>query len=335
MDFKITPFEAGGSYGARFAGRIRLLEREHFLVSRLPGSEPQSLKGSAYLNLAKVSFSTTDYSVSLSAQLELEENFLDVKSWPTDVSLQAKITPSFKLDEGKFKLLNVEASAKTTFLSASLSGQLLLNNPNQSRETYLRMTSDLVGSLATGGGSFLSKAGNYALDTFGLTFNFSSTVRFVGIPVTHAWGQIGKDTDLNAIGLLPVPAGTLFDVSALVVGGYKSHTGSGVDWNIQGGVLPLLTPSAISAGEAPEKMFPTYLYGKLEFNLGSLSLGPVTLGNIRTGAEASASIADLAGSKEETLTDQDRFNKMYEAVTGKGEAERAPVRASVFLIGEF
>jgi hypothetical protein len=82
-------------------------------------------------------------------------------------------------------------------------------------------------------------------------------------------------------------------------------------------------------------MFPTYLYGKVEFGLGQLSLGPLTLENIRTGVEGSASLADLAGSEAAAPTQDQQFNQVYDAARGTGEQELAPLRGTLFLRGEW
>jgi len=241
-------------------------------------------------------------------------------SWPTDLSLQARIKPRFTTSNGSLNMFDINASASTTFVSADFAGKLRLSQPFQNVATYQRVVTDLL-SNATNSRGFLQQLENHALGTFGLGLDFSANVRFLGAPITHVWGQIGRHTDINAVGIVPVPAGTLFDVPAPLLGGYTGRTRADLNWNILGGVLPLMSPEAISAGQPPSRMFPTYLYSKLELSIRGWSFG----------VEGSLNMAEVLSPQPQQLD----FNKMIDVLRGNTPKDRPPIGANAFIRTEW
>lgn len=298
MPSVIRPIVSEGTVGLQFLGRARVAESTHYTVRDPATRGPTDVfTSSAYVNIASARFSTRNYSLSVQAEGQLETGFTSPGSWATDLRVQARITPRLSTSGDTVNLLDINATARTTFLSASFSGHLRVR-PFQSVGTYANAANALLGSISRGGGDLLTTARQQALGTFGLGLDFSATLRLAGIPTTHLWGSIGEHTDVNALGFVLAPAGTLFSVTAPVLGGGTFRSGANVNYSVLGGVLPLLSPSAISAGEGPERMFPTYLYGKGELSIPNLRVPFLGPGTLSLGVEGSLSFSDVIAPRQ-------------------------------------
>lgn len=322
FDLRVRP----GSVSVGFIGQARVLENTHYVITGPNAGRGDVFTSSAFLNEGRLSFSTRDYSLSLSARLQLQPNFSGIGSWPEDLSLQARITPRLSVSNGTLNLLDINASARATFLSADFTGRLRLNQPFQSPATYANVAGDLLRNIGSGS-AFSGQLQHHFLRTFGGGMDFTANIRLLGLPITHLWGQIGQHTDVSAVGVVPVPAGTLFDVAAPLVGASTSRSGSTINWNLQAGVLPLISPTAISRGEAPSRMFPTYLYGKAELGAPNVHLGRLHLLDVHLGVEGSASISDLTSPQRPQPT----FGDFIEQAQGRAAPERPAIGVNGYL----
>jgi RHS repeat-associated protein len=310
----------GGSVDATFVGQARVAERTHQTV-RDPATQGRTdtYTSSAYLNTAHLRFSTNNYSLSLDATGHIDSGFFSPGpgSWATDLRLQARITPRLARDGDTLNLLDINATARTAFLSVNVNAHLR-TRPFQSVGTYAGIAQDLVRGI--GRGDFVSQLRHHALGTLGTGLDFSASLRVLGVPTTYAWGSISESTDVHALGLVYAPAGTLFPIAAPLVGGATFHSGPSVDYSLRGGVLPLLSPSAISAGEPPERMFPVYLYGKGELSLSDVRLPFLGPGNLSLGVEGSLNFADVLAPRPPQQPTQAELIDQYRGVNNNDNA---------------
>ena len=318
------------SVGLRFLGRLRFLENTHTVITGPNGPRPDVYTAGAFLNEGKAIFSTRDYSLSLSGKLDLEKHFSGPGGWATDISFAARIAPRFSLSNGGLNLFDINASAETTFLTADLRGHLRLSRAIQSPSTYASVATDVLRSIGSER-DLRSQLSQHALGTFGGELSFSGTAKAKGplgyLLRTHFWGSVGEHTDIHALGVVPVPAGTLFDTSAALFGAYTSRSRASFNWNLLGGVLPLISPEAISRGDTATRMFPTYLYLKAEGNIPSVGVGRFQLRDLSFGVEGSASLGELFNPTSRPPT----FSDVIDQYRGTAKPERPPLGATLYL----
>lgn len=265
----------------RFLGQAKLLDQEHVLVSP-PGSPISSSTGSLLLDSASLRFSHHNYSLRLDAQFELTPNFSEPKSWETHITTSATVTPVFGQQDGQYRLFNAQARVATDFVRVDVNARLQLQHTPDAANLTSAAT-DLV--------LHLTKAPlviqNYILHSLGANISFDATLRAVGVPITYIWGNtnILDTTHIYAVGATLAPAGTLFDVPAPLIGLTTYHVLGKDTISGRAGILPLISPSAISEHKPTVLQFP--VYGYLSFDYAH----PIPhLGTLHAGVEADINI---------------------------------------------
>ncbi len=306
---------AGGQL--RFAGQTEVMRNEHVLVSP-PGSSISSNTGSLLLNRAVLSFSRYNYSVSLNANFLMTTHFLEPGSWETNLDTSVRLTPVFQQQDGQFRLFNVDAQARTMFLGVNFSARVQLQNP-PTEENVLELGTNILQSPA----QWSTSLQNYIQNTLGGNVTFNASLRFLGLPITYAWGSsnIFNTTNIHALGITLAPAGTLFSVAAPLVGGMTMNTFGSNSFNARGGILPLISPSAISAGEPAIRQFPVYGYASAQYGHSFPGIGTLSV-----GAEGFINIGETV---HPVIPSMD-FNTTYDQLHGTYD-QRPPAQFNFFL----
>lgn len=296
---------------ATFAGNIQIAESEHIARSDGSGGDPSSVTSGAYLRSGYLSFNPRNYSINIGASISTDQHFSGLGSFASDYRLEATIVPVFGESEGGIDLLRFQGNIRETLYDVDFSGNIRLATPFQNLNTYVGAAMDLISSLSSGE-DILGQLANHAVNTFGLELNVEAQLNLLHIlPTTWLSGHFGASTDITALGLVAAPAGTLFDVTAPLLGIYTTHTDGNLGWQVLGGGLIVPSIDAISSGEDPSAMFPSYgfLSGSIDIN----NLGP---GTLRINAEAAVSVNDLLNPPSREMN----FNTVLDAVRG-GEAD--------------
>jgi RHS repeat-associated protein len=308
---------------ARFLGDAAVALGTHTEITGPNAGRPDFFSGEARLHSATLRFSLLNYSLSLSAEGEITPNFLSPGSYPGHISAQALITPRLQLGG-----LDFTASAKTALLRADVSGSLRFSHPPANVPAYAGIAQSLVSSVASGHG-LVEAAKGQALAAGG-RLDFSGNLYFLGLPITHAWGQLSEVSNISAYGALLAPAGSLFPVTAPLIGGLHARWGANLGYNISGGVLPLISPSAISAGKGAWQEFPTYLYAKAEATAGKLQLGGLKLSGLKLGVEASANLGEVISPSSQPPT----WNDLMDELRGTAPTKTPALSAKAYLGGK-
>jgi hypothetical protein len=302
----------------RFLGQAEVLRNEHILVNTLPQSSISSNTGSMLLNSASVTFSHRDYSLRLEASLLLTKNFLEPESWETNLNANLTLTPVFRQQDQQFRLFNVHGRVATDFLSLSFNARAQLRNvPTPSNIAGLGI------SLLQDYSRWQETLRNYTLNTLGANLTFDATLRFVGVPITYAWGNtnILDVTHIYALGATLAPAGTLFSVTAPLIGGTTYNVWGNNSFSGRLGLLPLISPSAISQHEPAVRQFPVYGYVSAEYGRSIRGVGRLT-----TGIEGFINI----GETVQPVPPSTNFNTLYDQYRGTSD-ERPPAQFNLFL----
>jgi hypothetical protein len=298
-----------------FAGDIQFAETQHITTFDLSRRPPSSISAGAYLRSGYMSFNSRDNSLHLGADFSVGRHFSGLGSFASDYRLQATVAPGAGKSSGGIDLLHFSGNVRESLYGLDFSGSLRLGRPIQDLGSYTRVASDLISNLNSGK-AFLNQISTHAIHTFGLELNFSARLNLLNtIPSTWIWGRLGDATDITAAGLVAAPAGSLFDVTAPLVGLYTTHTRGDRSWELLGGGLVAPSIGAITSGKSLGEMFPTYGFvrGSLSFSDVNLGLGP---GTLSLSAEGAVSVNDLLNPPSR----EPDFNKMLDIIRG-GDAD--------------
>ena len=256
------------------------------MTSDFSRRSPDVISASANLRSAYLSFDPRNNSINLGADISLDRHFTGLGSLPSDLRLSASITPSFKESDGAIELANFRGNLRDTLWSA-----------------------DFRGNVRAAGA--------------GLELNFNAQFKLLNfIPSTWVWGHLDrKTTDVTAAGLVAAPAGSLFPVTAPLIGLYTTHSTGDRSWNVLAGGLVVPSIEAITKGKSAGEMFPTYGFAKGSLSFSNVNLG-LGAGSLRFSAEGAISVNELLNPSSREIN----FNNEYDIIHGKGEEIPAAYR---------
>lgn len=305
-----------------FAGNVQLAQSQLISKKDLSGRQPDVISSGLYAHSGYLSFNPRNYSLSLGADISLDRHFSGLGSLPSDYRLQATITPSFKQSGGGIDVLHFAGNVRETLYGVDFSGNLRLSHPFQNLATYAQAAGDVI-SAAASGKSVFSEISKQATHTFGLELNARARLNLLNlIPVTWLQLHLGESKDFSAEGLVAAPAGSLFSVTAPLIGLYTTHSRGERSWEFLGGALVVPSIEAITKGKGGLEMFPIYGFARGSYTFGKLGPGDLTI-----SAETAVSVKELVSPTSTALD----FNQTYDILHGNDPATPASFKFNVGL----
>jgi RHS repeat-associated protein len=308
-----------------FVGNVQIGQTDHLISADGPGRSPDVVSSRAYLHGGYLSFNPRNYQINIGADISTDPHFTGLGSLPSDLRIAATLQPQWKVSGQTLDLLSINAKVRDTLWSVNLSGNVRLARGVQDLNAYLRVAGDLLSSLSDGS-RLLQKLSDHATNTFGLELNFKARLNLLNaIPSTWATGRLTpQSADVTAYGLVAAPAGSLFSVTAPLIGAFSTHSKGDTSWNVLGGGLVVPSIENISKGAGPAEMFPTYGFARASLSLSKVNLG-FGPGTLRFQAEGAVSVNEIV----KPTTPQLDFNKVYDIVHGQQPSIDAAYRASL------
>lgn len=325
----VTASSQSGVHSASFAGNADIAEHRSTVGAN--GGRPDVFTSHATLLDARLTFFESTSSLSLRADLHLGTGFTGIGSWPTDLSLLTSASPRVATGAGKTNLFDFSVSANTTFLSAEVSGHARVSDQALSLGMGLQIAGGMLAGLASGH-PFVDELKKQAFEKLGAGIDFSANLSLRGFPLTHAWGEVGNDLQLNVLGVMVMPAGPLFPFQAPLAGASRSVSGGSLDYSLMAGILPLISPEAISANKGPAQDFPVFGYARAELGAKSLQIGSTKISGIRLGIESSLRLADLISPPAKTSPS---LNDYINAAQGVPPSYNPVFSATAYLKARF
>jgi RHS repeat-associated protein len=309
-----------------FAGDVQIAQSQLITKMDLTGRPPDVITSGLYVHSGYLSFNPRNYTLSLGADISLDRHFTGLGSLPSDYRLQARIVPEFKESGGGIDLLRFGGSIRETLYGVDFSGNVRLSHPFQSTEAYARAAGDVI-SAAAGGKPVFDEITRQATHTFGLELNARARLNLLNlVPVTWLQLHLGESKDISAEGLVAAPAGSLFPVTAPLVGLYTSHSRGERSWEFLGGALVVPSIEAITKGKSGLEMFPIYGFARGSYTFHHL--GP---GNLKISAETALSVKELVSPTSTALD----FKQVYAVVHGKEPDYPAAFKFNLGLTYEY
>jgi hypothetical protein len=195
----------------------------------------------------------------------------------------------------------VDAKVRDSLWSVNISGNLRFATGARDLNTYLRVSSDLLSDLSDGT-KLLDKLSDHATNTFGLELNFRARLNLLNaIPSTWAGGNLTLESrTLWAAGMVAAPAGSIFPVTAPLIGAFATHGKGDTTWTGLAGGLVVPSIENLTKGAALSESFPSYGFarGSVEFS----KLGP---GSLKLQVEGALSVNALVNPKAPEIDPHD------------------------------
>ncbi len=319
LHHRLNPRSTSPSLAA--AGNIQFAKTEHISLLDSSLSKLNVISSGAYLRSTYLSYRPKSSSLSISTEIALDQHFSGIGAFPTNYDLRARISRVSSSSKGGKELLRFSGSAKTSFFGVEFQGQIHTNQFAQNNESYAQTAIDLLSNTNYPSALF-TQAKSHASKINEGDLSFNASLKLLNrIPVTKFWGQIGKTQEVNALGLVAAPAGTLFDVTAPLLGIYRRQTGGSINLELLGGVLTVPSIENITKGENLSKSLPTYGFARAKVGIPNIHFPRIPIlspilgsgsGTLTLGAEGSISITNLLNPASTKMD----FNQMMDVIHG-------------------
>ena len=314
------------TYTFAFAGRIELARNNLLTKPDGSGGPPTVISSGLYLDSGYLSLNKDTKTLGIGADVTLDRNFTGLGSFELTYRLQASVTPVGRESGGDVDLARFSGRVSSAAYGVSFSGDVRLKQPDLSAAGAVGSAGALAGA-ALSGKSVFDAASKLATGKYGLELNAKGRLELLNfIPVTWMQLHLGKSTDFSAEGLVAAPAGSLFPLTAPLIGIYTTHSEGGKGFEVLGGALVVPSIEGITAGKSGLEAFPTYGYASANYSLGKV--GPI---NLKFGAEGALSLKELVSPTSQAMD----FNQTYDALHGKAPDIPAAVKVSAGFSGTF
>jgi RHS repeat-associated protein len=302
LHFGLT--ESPSRYTLAFAGDVQLAKNELITKKDLNGGALTSISSGAYIHSGYLSLNTSLRTLSVGADISLDRHFSGLGSLPSDYRLQATFRPVLTETKSGFDIVRFNGSLRETLYGVEFSGNLHTGPLPKDLGDYGRIATGLATSLANGKslGDGLTR---FATGTLGLEFSFRAKLELLNLfPSTWISGHVGASTEVTAYGLVAAPAGSIFPVTAPLLGLYETYSKNGTNFEFLGGALVVPSIESITKGKGGLEAFPTY--GFLRTSVSS-KVGP---GDLKFSLEGSLSAKELVAPSPRGLD----FNQTYDLI---------------------
>jgi RHS repeat-associated protein len=287
-----------------FVGDVQLAQNELITKKDINGGPLTSITSGAYIHSGYLSLNTSLRTLSIGADISLDRHFTGLGSLPSDYRLQATFRPVLTETKTGFDIVRFNGSLRETLYGVEFSGNLHSGPLPKNLLDYSRIATGLVTSLADGK-SLGDGVKRFATGTLGLEFSFRAKLELLNLfPSTFISGHIGDSTEVTAKGLVAAPAGSIFSVTAPLLGLYEIYSKNGTNFEFLGGALVVPSIENITKGKGGLEAFPTY--GFLRTSVDR-KVGP---GELKFSLEGSLSAKELVAPSPRGLD----FNQTYDLI---------------------